>query len=133
MLCYLHSCWRHPQYILLCKYTWRNAWCWCSMHHCGSYVVLFYTRLQISKFKIHWENVGVNTPNKKIAFKGLFDIVWCCWSMWLLYRWDLTFGNQYFGDITRKNLNCFWENSYLACARITSRKKNAVHENSFSN
>ena len=42
--------------------------------------------------------------------------------MWLLYKWNLTFGNQYFGD-TRKDLNCFWENSCLACARITSRKK----------
>ena len=51
--------------------------------------------------------------------------------MWLLCKWDLTFGNQYFGDITRKNSNCFWENGCLACARITSRKKNTVHENSF--
>ena len=51
MVCYLHS-WHHPQWILACKYTWRNAWCWCSMHHRGSYEVLFHTRLQISKYRL---------------------------------------------------------------------------------
>ena len=53
--------------------------------------------------KIHWENVGINTP-------------WCCWSMWLLYKWNLTFGNQYFGA-TRKDLNCFSREQFFQLER----------------
>ena len=54
--------------------------------------------------KIHWENVGINTPKKVLHLRPV--IVWCCWPMWLLYKWNLTFGNQYFGD-TRKDMKCF--------------------------
>ena len=38
--------------------------------------------------KIHWENVGVNTPNKKIY-----------WSMWLLYKSEICIKSWFEGEM----------------------------------
>ena len=64
-VCYLHSG-HHPQNILVCKYTWRNAWCWCSMHHRGSYVVLFHTHLQYQQIEVTYKNFFLPLPVKLV-------------------------------------------------------------------
>ena len=80
--------------------------------------------------KIHWENVGVNTQNKKILhLTACYRMVLLVYVVAIQVKFDL-FDNQYFGD-TWKDLNCFWETSCLACARITSRKKRCSREQFF--